>query len=52
MKSGKKKMTQAMLRKQDQSSRHGSAVMNPTSVHEDMGSTAGLAQWVKDLVLM
>ena len=24
---------------------------NPTSIHENMGSTPGLTQWVKDLVL-
>ena len=36
----------------NRSSHHGLAVMNPTSVHEDVGLTAGLARWVEDLVLL
>ena len=30
------------------SSHRGSVVTNPTSIHKDMGSIPGLAQWVKD----
>ena len=33
------------------SSHYGSAEMNPTGIHEDVGSIPGLAQWVKGLVL-
>ena len=34
------------------SSHHGSVVTNPTKIHEDVGSIPGLAQWVKDPVLL
>ena len=33
-------------------SHRGSVVTNLTSIHEDMGSIPGLAQWVKDLALL
>ena len=32
------------------SSHHGSAIVNLTSIHEDMSWISGLAQWVKDPV--
>ena len=33
------------------SSHHGSAVTKLTSIHDDVDSIPGLAQWFKDLVL-
>ena len=30
----------------------GSAVTNPTSIHENMGLIPGLAQWIRDLALL
>ena len=34
------------------SSRCGTAEMNPISIHEDVGSIPGLAQWIGDVVLL
>ena len=38
-------------RREGRSSHRGSAVTNLASVHKDVGSIPGFAQWVKDLAL-
>ena len=42
---------QCTLETKWESSCHGSVVMNPTSIHEDLDLIPGLAQWVRDLAL-
>ena len=34
------------------SSHYGSEIMNTTSIHEDVSSIPGRAQWVKDTALL
>ena len=53
MKSQKKRVSKSKIKKLgDGNSRHGSAGMNLTSIHEDEGSTPGLVWWIKDLALL
>ena len=33
-------------------SRFSSALKNPTSIHEDVGLSTSLTQWIKDLALL
>ena len=42
-------MNKAILKIMLRSSCCGSMEMNPTSIHEGVGSIPGLAQWVRDL---
>ena len=35
-----------------QSSHHGTSEINPTKIHEVVGLIPGLAQWVKDPLLL
>ena len=41
----------AEIRRETRSSYCGSEVTNPTSIHEDVGSSPGPAQWVKNPAL-
>ena len=43
----KTKGKEVLKKKRHWSSYHGSAVINPTSIQEDVGLIPGYAQWVK-----
>ena len=47
-----KKVTHTHKKRDTRSSHCGSVVAGLTGVHEDVGSIPGLAQWVKDPVLL
>ena len=45
-----RKVQKSVKKEKFQSTLCGAAETNPTSIHEDVGSIPGLAQWVGDLV--
>ena len=51
LQSSEYKVKKTKNKKHSQSSHYGSAVTNPTKIHEDEGSISGLTQWIKDLAL-
>ena len=48
----KKKKKKIQRNAPEESSHCGLAIMNPTSIHEDMGSIPDLTRWIKDPVLL
>ena len=52
LKSNKKKKKTENKEQKTKSSHCGSAEMNPSSIHEDVGWSPGLTEWVKDLALL
>ena len=49
--STEKKIREGFLKSDFRRLHHGSAVMNPTSVHEVVGAIPGLTLWVGNLAL-
>ena len=47
-----KKLKKKKSKETKESSHCGSAEVNPTRIHEDVGLIPGLAQWVRDPVLL
>ena len=46
------KISEILKKKKKRGSQRSSLVAKPTSIHEDVGSSPSLSQWVKDLALL